>query len=155
MKILGLDPGIGRVGWGVITLNSTKPILIEYGCFETLKTDHENLRLEQIHLFFTELLSRHSPHIVAIEQIFFAANAKTALSVGQARGVLLLTSSLAKIPTVSYTPSQVKVAVTGYGKADKRQVQNMVKDIFELEELPKPDDAADALAIALTHSYSL
>lgn len=154
MTILGIDPGIGRVGWAVL-IKRSDPIIVDFGCFETPKTDHENDRLVQIHHFFTKLLSLHTPDVVAIEQIFFAANAKTALAVGQARGVLLLTSCLAKVPTVSYTPSQVKQAVTGFGKADKRHVQTVIQDFFKLESPPKPDDAADALAIALTHSYSL
>lgn len=154
MKILGIDPGLGRVGWGVIDYHSHTPSLLSVGCFETFPTSTEPDRLRQIYEFFTELLATHQPDAIAIEQLFFANNAKTAFSVGQARGVLVLCCSMYGQQPFSYTPLQVKQSITGYGKADKKQVQTMVKNLLKLPNAPKPDDAADAVAIALTHAFS-
>lgn len=154
MKILGIDPGIGRVGWGIIDYHSNKPELISVGCFETFPTHTEPDRLRQIYDFFSQLFIEHHPEAIAIEQLFFAANSKTAFTVGQARGVLVLCCSIYGLQPYSYTPLQVKQSMTGYGRADKKQIQMMVKTLLNLDTVPKPDDAADALAIALTHAFS-
>jgi crossover junction endodeoxyribonuclease RuvC len=154
MIILGIDPGIGRIGWGFVQQLTGKQKLIDYGCFETDSKLSQEERLALIHQFFIDLITKNKPDAIAIEQLFFATNAKTAFSVGQARGVIVLACSSFGIPLTSYTPLQVKLAISGYGKADKNQVQQMVKSLLRLSNIPKPDDAADALAIALTHAFS-
>ncbi len=154
MIIIGIDPGIARVGWGVIETENSNPQMTNFGCFETPKTDKPETRLLAISEFLKKLFTKYKPDYVAVEQLFFATNAKTAITVGQARGVIILIASQANIPSFDYTPLQVKLAITGYGKADKNQVQHMVKNILKLKSIPKPDDAADALAIALTHAFS-
>lgn len=156
MTIIGVDPGIARVGWGVIRTQDSVSGLrsLGVGCFETSKTETNQNRLMAISEFLKDLFAKYNPDCVAVEQLYFATNAKTAITVGQARGVIILTASQANIPTFDYTPLQVKLAITGYGKADKNQVQQMVKNILKLKEIPRPDDAADALAIALTHAFS-
>lgn len=154
MTIIGIDPGIARVGWGVLKIENSNSQMTNVGCFETSKNDPLDQRLLSISKFLKELFSKYKPDCVAVEQLYFATNAKTAITVGQARGVIILTASQANLPTFDYTPLQVKLAITGYGKADKNQVQQMVKNILKLPEIPRPDDAADALAIALTHAFS-
>ncbi|MBI5358319.1 crossover junction endodeoxyribonuclease RuvC [Candidatus Amesbacteria bacterium] len=154
MIIIGIDPGIARVGWGVLKTQMTNPQITNYGCFGTAKTDNLETRLLAISEFLKKLFEEYKPNCVAVEQLYFASNAKTAITVGQARGVIILTASQVHIETFDYTPLQVKLAITGYGKADKNQVQQMVKNILKLKEIPRPDDAADALAIALTHAFS-
>ena len=154
MIIIGIDPGIARVGWGIIRIQDSGFRIQDVGCFETPKQDPLNSRLSSISNFLKDLFAKYTPDCVAVEQLYFATNAKTAIVVGQARGVIILTASQANIPTFDYTPLQVKLAITGYGKADKNQVQQMVKNILKLKVIPKPDDAADALAIALTHAFS-
>jgi crossover junction endodeoxyribonuclease RuvC len=154
MKILGIDPGIGRVGWGIIEDIGGKQRMIDVGCMETPSNHAPETRLEAIHDFFRKLITDYKPDQVSIEQLFFATNARTAFSVGQARGVIVLAVSECGVPMTSYTPLQVKLTVTGYGQADKKQIQMMVKSLLKLKEVPKPDDAADALAIALTHAFS-
>lgn len=154
MIILGIDPGIARLGWGVISETSGKISLVDFGCFETKSKDPESNRLKNLYQFLTTLIKTHHPEILATEELFFAANAKTALQVGQARGVVLLSAALTNLKTHSYTPLQVKQALTGFGRADKNQIQQMVKSILNLSKIPEPDDAADALAIAITHAFS-
>lgn len=154
MTILGIDPGLARLGWGIISDTKGTHILIDFGCLETQSKQPESDRLKQINLFLTKLISTHRPDALAIEELFFAANAKTALAVGQARGVVLLTAALANLETHSYTPLEVKQALTGFGRADKHQMQMMVQSILKLKMVPKPDDAADALAVAITHAFS-
>jgi crossover junction endodeoxyribonuclease RuvC len=154
MTIMGIDPGIGRVGWGIISENKFKQQLIEVGCLETDPKLTEEKRLKQVHAFIRELIQKYNPDVVAVESLFFATNAKTAISVGQARGVILLAIADENLPLFSYTPLQVKQSISGYGKADKNQVQQMVKSLLKLPQIPKPDDAADALAIALTHAFN-
>lgn len=151
MRILGIDPGTGRTGWGVLDKNGGKERMVAYGCFETKANSELVERLELIYKRIGELIDEYKPDEIAVEDLFFATNAKTAMSVGQARGVVLLAGRHKKLPIYSYTPLQVKSAVTGYGKADKKQVELMVVRILGLKETPKPDDAADALAVALTH----
>jgi len=154
MIIMGLDPGTARVGWGVIAETPTGPVPIAYGIIETKKENPADVRLVGIHTAVSALLDKYKPNSVAIEALFFATNVTTAMSVGQARGVLLLTCSLKKTATFSYSPLEVKRCVTGDGKADKKQIQYMVMRQLHLVSIPKPDDVADALAIALTHAFS-
>lgn len=151
---MGIDPGIGRIGWGLIEESNGKLKALDFGCFETSSSEKEETRLSQINLFLKKIFFDYLPNVVAIEQLFFAANSKTALIVGQARGAILLTASQANLPIFSYTPLQVKLTIVGYGRAEKKQVQIMVKSFLGLREIPKQDDAADALAIAITHAFS-
>lgn len=152
MQILGIDPGTGRVGWAVLDKEKGRESLVECGCLETKANTPLPQRLAFIFEEVGKLIKQFGVEQVAIEELFFTRNVKTAMSVGQARGVVLLACQLQNVPSFSYTPSQVKMAVTGYGKADKKQVQEMVKRILRLEKIPKPDDAADAAAVALCHS---
>jgi crossover junction endodeoxyribonuclease RuvC len=154
MRILGIDPGIARVGWGVIEVQSSKFKVQNYGCIETMTGTTDEKRLEKLFAEISDVIKKEKPDAVAIEQLFFNTNAKTAMVVGQARGVLLLAASQKNLPIATYTPLQVKIALTGYGRAEKNQVGQMVKTILKLESIPKPDDTADALAIALTHAFS-
>ncbi len=152
MKILGIDPGTGRVGWAVLEVDKGKESLIECGCFETTVNSRLGERLVKVFDFMDEILVRFKPDEVAVEELFFATNAKTAMSVGMSRGVIVLAVAKKGKMVYDYPPLKVKMAVAGYGKADKRQVQFMVKQILKLSEIPKPDDAADAVAVALTHA---
>lgn len=154
MVVLGIDPGIGKVGWGVIKDESGKQNALAYGCFETSSKINPDERLAKIYDFITLLIEKFTPEVLAIEQLYFAANSKTALIVGQARGVILLAASKSNLPTASYTPLQVKQALTGYGQAKKNQIQSMVGSILHLSKKVVQDDAADALAIAITHVFS-
>ncbi|MBI3576742.1 crossover junction endodeoxyribonuclease RuvC [Candidatus Gottesmanbacteria bacterium] len=154
MKILGIDPGTARVGWGIVEENKGKIVAGRYGCIETKSTLSAEKRLKEIFDVLLELLRKEKPDALALEEIFFATNAKTVIPVAQGRGVVLLAAAQASIPVVSYTPLVVKQTITGNGKAEKSQVQRMVMRLLNLSRVPKPDDAADALAIALTHAYS-
>jgi crossover junction endodeoxyribonuclease RuvC len=154
MRIIGIDPGIARTGWGVVNVNGGKLVGEAYGCIETEKSQALESRLHVLFNELTEILHEHNPDAFSIEELFFNTNAKTALIVGQARGVALLCAAQQHIPVAVYTPLQVKIAVTGYGRADKNQVGQMIKSILKLSSIPKPDDTADALAIAVTHAFS-
>jgi crossover junction endodeoxyribonuclease RuvC len=154
MRILGLDPGIGRTGWGVIEVQSSKLKVQSYGCIETSQTLSIEIRLQELYEKITNIFETEKPEAFAIEELFFNTNVKTAMVVGQARGVVILAAAQQNIPISIYTPLQVKIAVTGYGRAEKRQVGQMVKTLLRLEAIPKPDDTADALAIAITHAFS-
>lgn len=154
MKILGIDPGIGRMGWGIITVQSSEFRVQNYGCVETSAKSSVEERLLEVHTQVQNIILEHKPEVMAIEELFFNTNAKTAFVVGQARGVILLAVAEANIPVAIYTPLQVKIAVAGYGRAEKKQVGVMVKTLLNLKEIPKPDDTADALAIAITHAVS-
>jgi len=154
MIILGIDPGTATTGYGVIETEGNRFRVVDYGCILTKANTPLDERLEKIHLGLELLLKKHQPFEVAVEELFFSSNAKTAMAVGQARGVVLLTCRKNHCPIAEYTPNQVKNAICGYGKADKCQVQKMVKMLLSLEVLPKPDDAADALAIAICHANS-
>lgn len=151
MKILGIDPGTGRVGWGVIEGKMGNEKLLGYGCIETEVHTRLPIRLEVIYKEVKEIIKKYQPDEAAIEELFFARNVTTALSVGQARGVVLLALHQARMPIYDYKPVQIKMGVTGYGRAEKKQVQMMVKQILGMKEVPRPDDAADGLAVALTH----
>lgn len=155
MIILGIDPGIGRMGWGVIEKDGQKVTSIAFGCLETSPKETAPQRLSLVYHKVMELIEEYQPTEFAIEDLFFSNNAKTAFVVGQARGVILLAASENNIEPAIYNPLQVKMALTGYGHADKKQVGQMVKTLLKLPSIPTPDDTADAIAIALTHAYSI
>lgn len=148
--ILGIDPGLATTGFGVIKNEIGKPILIDYGIISTPACKPLSCRLAEIHQGLNKIINKYNPDVCACEELFFCKNVKTALLVGQARGVILLTINEKKIPFAGYTPLQVKQTVCGYGHADKKQIQNMMKILLNLKKIPEPDDAADALAIAVT-----
>ena len=150
MIALGFDPGTARLGYGVIA-SDPDPRAIDYGIVATDADLPMAQRLVEIHEAVTELIQVFRPDAVAVERLFFAQNVTTAMTVGQARGVILLAAAQRGLPVAEYAPSEVKQAVVGYGKADKRQIQEMVRIMLGLESVPRPDDAADALAIAICH----
>lgn len=152
MIILGIDPGIGRMGWGVIRKTGSKLEALDYGCVETPKEHDDGARLSAIKKELDRLIAKYKPEVIGVEQLFFQKNAKTAIVVGEARGVIILAAYESGARVIEVGPGQVKQALTGYGSADKKQIQQMVKIIFGLKEIPKPDDAADALAIAYAAS---
>lgn len=154
MRILGIDPGIGRTGWGVIAVNGSRLTVNGFGCIETEAKTEMGERLVELSDKIEELISEYKPDAVGIEDLFFNTNSKTAFVVGQARGVIMLAVAKKKLPLAVYTPLQVKIAVTGYGRAEKRQVGQMVKTLLKLDSIPKLDDTTDALAIAITHAFS-
>jgi len=154
MIILGVDPGTARTGYGVINKKGSKYEVIDYGLIETSKDTPPAERLEFIHKDILRIIKRNRPRVLVIEDLFFSWNVKTAMSVGESRGVIKLAASLSSIEIREYTPVQVKMALTGAGNADKNQVGVMVKGILGLKEIPKPDDVADALAIAVTYASS-
>lgn len=154
MRIIGIDPGIGRCGWGVIETEKGKLSTLNYGCIETSPKKSVEKRLEEVHNEISNLIKKYSPEVLSIEDLFFNNNAKTAFVVGQARGVILLAAAENNLEVAIYTPLQVKLALTGYGRAEKPQVGQMVKVLLKLKEIPKPDDTADGLAIAITHAFS-
>lgn len=153
MITLGMDPGTAILGYGVIT-GTSEPTLIDVGVLETNPKTSMPERLRYLHERTAELIELYRPDVLAVEQLFFARNVTTAIAVGQARGVILLAAGQAGVPVAEYSPSEVKFAVVGYGKADKRQMQEMVRLILNLPTVPQPDDAADALAIALCHAQT-
>ncbi len=154
MRILGIDPGIARVGWAIIERNQSVITTRSYGCITTNQSDEDSIRLLRISKHIALIIKKHKPDSIALEELFFATNAKTVIGVGQARGVILLVAAAHDISIFSYSPLEVKRAITGDGHADKLQVGRMVQMTLKLSNLPKPDDTADALAIALTHAYS-
>ena len=154
MRILGIDPGLARCGWAIVEVESSKLKAQDYGCIETSAKQNTEKRLVAVYKQIESLIKKYKPEILAIEDLFFGTNSKTAFVVGQARGVILLAAAEKNLSVAVYTPLQVKMAVTGYGRADKNQIGQMVKTILKLKSIPKPDDTADALAIALTHAFS-
>lgn len=154
MIILGIDPGYATVGFGVLESNGTKHKALEYGVITTPKEDSLPKRLAKIEQGFNIIIDKYKPDAIAMEELFFTNNQKTAILVAEARGVILLTSYKKCNNLYEYTPLQIKQAMTGYGQADKRQIQHMVKTYLRLDSIPKPDDAADALAVALTHAQT-
>lgn len=149
MIILGIDPGTAALGYGIVERNGGRLRAIDHGCFETSPDLAMPDRLLAIHGLLDDLISLHEPAVVAVERIFFSRNAQTAMAVGQARGVVLLVAAQHGCPVREATPNEVKSAIAGYGAADKEQVQRMVQLVLGMSELPRPDDAADALAIAV------
>ncbi|MEK7517292.1 MAG: crossover junction endodeoxyribonuclease RuvC [Patescibacteria group bacterium] len=154
MRILGVDPGIARTGWGVIECQMSNVKCQNYGCVETSAKHESSERLKEIYNSLTGIIGKYNPDSLAVEELFFNTNAKTAFIVGQARGVILLAAGQRNIPISIYTPLQVKMAITGYGRAEKAQIGQMVKVLLKLREIPKPDDVTDALAVALTHAFT-
>ncbi len=151
MIILGIDPGTAITGYGVVEYLGNHYRIVEYGIISSAKTEKPASRLNKIYNGIKQLIDTHKPDYVAVEELFFNKNVKTALQVGQARGVVLLAAQRKEVAIYEYTPLQVKQAVVGYGRAEKKQVQFMVKALLNLAEIPRPDDAADALAIAICH----
>jgi crossover junction endodeoxyribonuclease RuvC len=155
MIILGIDPGTAAIGYGFIRKNTNKLELIDYGCIRTETNLSTAQRLKKIDEALAKLIKKYRPQTIAVEDIFFFKNLKTAVKVSQARGVVLAGAARLKIPVTEHTPLQVKQAVASYGRADKSQVQKMVKILLNLEQIPKPDDAADALAVAICCANSI
>ncbi len=154
MLILGIDPGYAIVGIGVIEYLGNKFRPIEYNAITTEASMITSLRLKKIKEEIADYLDKYKPDAVAIEELFFNNNQKTAIAVAQARGVLVAETAARDIPIFEYTPLQIKQAITGYGRADKKQIQQMVKMLLNLNAIPKPDDAADGLAVAICHAHS-
>ena len=154
MVILGIDPGFARVGWGVVESDKKQVTSNKFGCIETSKNIDSQERLVAVYKEVCALIKKYKPDTLAIEELFFTNNAKTAFKVGEARGVIILASAMQEIPVFSYTPLQIKIAVTGYGNADKAQVGRMIKAILKLKDMPKLDDTIDAIAVALTHAFT-
>ena len=154
MKILGIDPGFAIVGYGIIEYSGGKFRPLEYGAVTTEAGEDMFVRFKKIYDDLTEIIIKATPDAMAIEELFFNSNQKTAINVAQARGIILLAAMNCGVPIFEYTPLQVKQAVVGYGRAEKTQVQQMVKSLLKLEKVPKPDDTADALAIAICHAHS-
>lgn len=155
MRIVGIDPGTGILGFGVIDVDGNTFKLVDAGVITTPAHTPLDERLEEIFDGLTGILKDTKPEVMSIEKLFFARNVTTAMSVSHARGVAMLVGRKAKIPIAEYTPLQIKQTLTGYGKADKKQVQEMVKLQLQLSAIPKPDDAADALAAAITHALMI
>lgn len=152
MVILGIDPGFGRLGFGCLDVNRDALAMRECGCVETPKEKTQGERLLEIALELDRLIATHKPSVIGIEKLFFQKNVTTGLRVAEARGVVLVKAAAAGIRVVECSPADVKIAVTGYGNAEKKQVQQMVKVILRLKDVPKPDDAADAVAVAIAAS---
>ena len=152
MRIIGIDPGTGILGFGVIDFASGKAKMVTAGVITTPAHTPLDERLEEIFDGLTDIIAETKPGVMSIEKLFFAQNVTTAMSVSHARGVAMLTGRKAKLPIFEYTPQQIKQTLTGYGKADKKQVQEMVRLQLGLKEVPKPDDCADALATAITYA---
>ncbi len=154
LRILGIDPGTATVGWGVVEQSNGELRSIAYGHIATSPKDAPAIRLKEIASDLKKIIQTYSPDEAAVEKLFFFKNQKTIIDVAQARGAILLTLTK-EIPTIAeYTPLQIKQALTGYGRAEKNQVQQMVKSVLHLSQIPKPDDVADALAIAICHLHS-
>lgn len=149
MRILGIDPGFDRLGYGVVDLRGSESTWVAHGCVQTSKSDDYSFRLQQVRDGMKKAIADFHPEAVAVEQLFFQSNAKTAMKVGMARGVVLLAIADAGLPLLEITPNQVKQGIAGWGGADKKQVQEMVQRLLKLPTKPTPDDAADALAIAM------
>ena len=149
MIVLGIDPGTAALGWGIVERTGSRLRMVDAGCLETSATLPLPERLLAIHTLVVDLIELHEPQLLAVERLFFSKNAQTAFAVGQARGVVLLAGAAAGVPVREATPNEVKIAVTGYGAADKEQVGRMVAVCLSLAEPPRPDDAADALAVAI------
>ena len=155
MRILGIDPGTGILGFGIIEVAGNKTQLVDAGVIRTPVKEDDAVRLLTIYEELTDIIASTKPQEMAVEKLFFSQNVTTAMTVSQARGVVLLCGMQAGLKIAEYTPLQIKQALTGYGKAEKKQMQEMVRVILQLKEVPKPDDCADALAAAITHSMNM
>lgn len=154
MIILGIDPGIATVGWGVVSLEKGSFRYIDCGTINTPAGMRVERRLFLIHMALCDIIKRYTPDEISVEELFFNNNQKTVINVAQARGVILLTAEESRLPIFEYTPLQVKQAMVGYGRAEKKQVMEMTRVFLHLDSMPKPDDAADALALAICHGHS-
>ena len=154
MRIIGIDPGIAIVGFGIVDYIAGKVKPVQYGSIETPAHTDPGLRLQMVYDSLVGLIEKYKPEHMAVEKLFFNRNVTTAFTVGQARGVMILAGVQKQLVIGEYTPLQVKQAIVGYGKAEKRQVQEMVRMFLNLREVPKPDDVADALAVAICHAHS-
>jgi crossover junction endodeoxyribonuclease RuvC len=152
MRILGIDPGTGILGFGVIETNGSKHKLVDAGVIRTPVKEDDGVRLQTIYEEICDIVAETKPEEMSVEKLFFAQNVTTAMTVAQARGVVLLAGMQAGLRIHEYTPLQIKQALTGYGRAEKKQMQEMVRVLLGLKEVPRPDDCADALAAALTHA---
>lgn len=153
MIVIGIDPGLARMGYGVIRVDRTGPVPVTYGCIETKSDQPVAERLLTIYHAVDALLAEHTPVALSLEKLFFTKNITSAMSVSEVRGIILLAAAQRQVPVIEYTPNQVKQAITGSGRADKRQVQEMITRLLGLPGIPKPDDTADALSIALCHIH--
>lgn len=154
MRILGIDPGYAIVGYGVLDYQNNKFSVVDFGAITTPAGMDFNRRLEIIYDEMEVIIKKHKPEAMAIEKLFYNTNAKTVIDVGQARGVIMLAAQKNGLPAFEYTPLQVKQSVVGYGRAEKKQVQEMTKLMLHLDSVPKPDDTADALAMAICHAHT-
>ncbi|QHI71053.1 crossover junction endodeoxyribonuclease RuvC [Aminipila terrae] len=154
MRILGIDPGYAILGYGIIDMTGNHFKVCGYGAVTTEASMCMTDRLKCLYSSLTEIIAEYEPEVASIEELFFNTNTKTAIMVGQARGVAILACANSGMDIAEYTPLQIKQALVGYGRAEKKQVQNMVKTILNLKEVPKPDDTADALAAAICHGHS-
>ncbi len=154
MRILGIDPGYAIMGYGILDYNGNRFKAVDYGSIETEAHTPMPLRLSQLYDGLNEVIQKYHPEEASIEELFFNSNTTTAIKVGEARGVALLACEKNGLSVSEYTPLQIKQALVGYGRAEKKQVQNMVKVILNLPEVPKPDDTADAVAAAICHAHS-
>ena len=154
MIILGIDPGYAIVGWGVIDYTANRFTVIDYGAVLTKAGTPFNDRLEMVYDGIDEIIKKYKPEALSIEKLFYNTNAKTVIDVAQARGVINLSAVKNRVPIFEYTPLQVKQSVVGYGRAEKKQVQEMTRVILKLNSIPKPDDTADALAMAICHAHA-
>jgi len=152
--ILGIDPGLSNTGYGLIKYDKKKIELIDYGCVLTYKKDTFSLRIKKIYYKIKELIEKYNPHEVAIEEIFFNKNVRSALTVSKVHGMIAITVALMGLELYEYTPLQIKQATVGNGRAEKHQVQSMVKILLNLSKIPQPDHAADALAAAICHIHT-
>ncbi|NLZ30141.1 MAG: crossover junction endodeoxyribonuclease RuvC [Methanomicrobiales archaeon] len=153
--VIGIDPGVARTGYGVLRIRDPSPAPLAFGCIETGSDHRPARRLLEIYEEVSGLLDEYTPECLVLEQLFFSKNITSAMHVSEARGVILLAAEQRGIPVTEYTPNQVKVAVTGSGRAGKHQVQEMMRRLLNLPEIPRPDDAADGLAIALCHIHMM
>ncbi|HXE10029.1 MAG TPA: crossover junction endodeoxyribonuclease RuvC [Verrucomicrobiae bacterium] len=155
MRILGIDPGTGILGFGVIEADNHKAVLVDGGVIRTPVKEDDAVRLQTIFDELSDIIAATKPQHMAVEKLYFSQNVTTAMTVAQARGVVLLCGKQAGLEISEYTPQQIKQALTGYGKAEKKQIQEMVRVVLKLKEIPRPDDCADALAAAITHSMTV
>jgi crossover junction endodeoxyribonuclease RuvC len=155
MRILGIDPGTGILGFGVIEASGSQAQLVDAGVIRTPVKEDDAVRLQTIYEELTDIIAATKPTAMSVEKLFFVRNITTAMTVAQARGVVILCGKQAGLGIFEYTPLQIKMAITGYGRAEKRQIQEMVRVILQLKDVPKPDDCADALAAALTHAQTM
>lgn len=154
MMILGIDPGYAIVGYGLIDYRNNHFTVVDYGAILTDAGTPFNERLEKIYDSLVAIIERYKPEAMSVEKVFYNSNAKTVIDVSQARGVIILAAQKNKVPVFEYTPLQVKQSVVGYGRAEKKQIQEMTRRILALDKIPKPDDTADALAMAICHAHS-